>query len=352
MSRIKFNSFIAAAVLLLAACSNEKKSVSAEPLVILQTVSNDNTARMTTYPGRTRAGEEAKVSFRVAGTVERVLVDEGQHVRRGQVIARLDSRDYMVQLSAVEAEYTQVKAEAERVMALYADSATTANNYDKARYGLQQITQKLQHCRDQMDDCVLRAPFDGYVLTVMHDEHENVSAGMPVISLLGDGNTEVVINIPAAENLRRDKFASFSAHFDLLPGTDFPLQLLSIAPQANVNQLYEVRLLMEGSHPQITPGMSAIVRLTYSTEGEHMINVPLSAVKRLGDAATVFVYDKGKVHTTPVQLGSLHSNGTVDVTSGLKAGDQIVISGIHTLSNGQAVRPAPQPSKTNVGGLL
>ena len=337
----------------LTGCGKKKEAVSEPRPVLVQTVENGNGKSVTTYPGRTRASEEANVAFRVSGTLLKVTVKEGDRVRCGQVIARMDDRDYRVQLAAAEAEYTQVKAEAERVMSLYADSVATANNYDKARYGLQQITQKLQHCRDQVDDCLLRAPFDGYVRTVLHESHETVAAGMPIAGLIADGQTEVVINIPASENLRRNQFDSFTARFDVLPDEVFPLQLLSIARQANTNQLYEVRLGLTGRHPQITPGMSTQVQLTYRSEGENAIRVPLRAVMHeVGGSTSVFVYANGHLRRTTVELGQAHGDGTVEVTSGLKEGDRIVVAGVNTLSDGEAVRPTDEPSKTNVGGLL
>lgn len=341
-----------AALMLTTGCGKEKATSTETRRVLTQTVTGNNAATVTTYPGRTQASEEANVAFRVAGTLLRVTVKEGDHVRRGQVIARMDDRDYRVQLTAAEAEFTQVKAEAERVMSLFADSVGTANNYDKARYGLEQITQKLQHCRDQVEDCVLRAPFDGYVQSVLRESHETVGAGMPIVSLIGDGQTEIVINIPASESLRREQFASFSARFDVLPGELFPLQLLSIARQANVNQLYEVRLGLQGRHPQITPGMSTMVQLSYQNEDAKTILIPISAIRHSDDASSVFVYADGKVRKTGVTLGHVHNDGTVEVLAGLKTGDQIVISGVNMLSDGEAVRPTAQPSKTNVGGLL
>ncbi len=344
--------FLLAALMLTTGCGKEKATSTETRRVLTQIVTGNNAATVTTYPGRTQASEEANVAFRVAGTLLRVTVKEGDRVRRGQVIARMDDRDYRVQLTAAEAEFTQVKAEAERVMALFADSVGTANNYDKARYGLEQITQKLQHCRDQVEDCVLRAPFDGYVQSVLRESHETVGAGMPIVSLIGDGQTEIVINIPASESLRRDQFASFSARFDVLPGEQFPLQLLSIARQANVNQLYEVRLGLQGHHPQITPGMSTMVQLSYQNEDAKTILIPISAIRHSDDASSVFVYADGKVRKTGVTLGHVHNNGTVEVLAGLKTGDQIVISGVNMLNDGEAVRPTAQPSKTNVGGLL
>ena len=350
---VSFCITLLATITLTTGCSKEKKTSMEPRRVLTQTVCNDDAASVITYPGRTQASEVANVAFRVAGTLVKVGVKEGDRVRRGQVIARMDDRDYRVQLTAAEAEYTQVKAEAERVMRLYADSVGTANNYDKARYGLQQITQKLQHCRDQVADCVLRAPFYGYVRTVMHESHETVGAGMPVVSLISDGQTEVVINIPASENIRRDRFASFEARFDVLPGQTFPLHLLNIARQANTNQLYEVRLGLEGRHPQITPGMSALVLLTYKSEGKHPIRVPLSAVMHdAGGATSVYVCNEGRLRRTNIELSRVNGDGTAEVSSGLQAGQQIVVAGVNSLSDGEAVSATEEPSKTNVGGLL
>lgn len=352
MKQKGFLSFLLTLALVLLSGCGKKDSTTTERLVLLQTIVNNDAVGMTTYPGRTRASDEADVSFRVAGTLLKVSVNEGDHVRRGQVIAQMDDRDYRVQLAAAEAEYTQIKAEAERVMSLYAEGVGTANNYDKARYGLEQITQKLQHCRDQLSDCELHAPFDGYVQSVLHEAHETVGAGMPVVSMIGEGQIEVIINIPASEYLNRDKFSSFSASFDILPGEQFPMRLLSIARQANVNQLYEVRLALQAKHPQITPGMTATVQLTYSGDSAKPIMVPISAVRNTGDSTEVFVYSDGHIHRTAVTLGRVHNNGTVEVVSGLNVGDQIVVSGVNMLNDGEAVRPAAQPSKTNVGGLL
>ncbi len=344
---------IPSAIMLLAGCGQEQKQSGYVRRVLLQTLTDGQSDRAVTYPGRTRASEEANVAFRVSGTLQRVYVKAGDYVRQGQVIARMDDRDYRVQFEAAEAEYTQVRNEANRVMSLYTDDGVgTANNYDKARYGLHQMEQKLQHCRDQVADCMLRAPFDGYVQSVLRDSYETVGAGMPVISLIGQGQTEVIINIPASENLRRDMFASFSASFDVVPDVEFPLQLLNIARQANVNQLYEVRLGLKGNHPQITPGMSTMVHLRYKDNGRRSITVPLSAIHHSGKASYVFVYVGGKVSRKQVTLGAVHGNGTVDIRSGLNIGDQIVVSGVHTLTDGESVTPATQPSETNVGGLL
>ena len=122
----------------------------------------------------------------------------------------MDPRDYELQLQAVEAEYLSIKAEAERVMALYDQNVATADAYDKARYGLQQITAKYENARNQLADTKLYAPFDGYVKRRRFDPPTVVAAGMPVITFLSGKNPEVELFIPASTYIRRREIASFA----------------------------------------------------------------------------------------------------------------------------------------------
>lgn len=130
----------------------------------------------------------------------------------------MDPADYRVQLDATEAEYKQIKAEAERVMALYKENGTTPNANDKAVYGLKQITAKYQHHKDQLEYTRLYAPFSGFIQKKLFDAHETIGAGMPVISMVSAGIPEVEINLPAADYIRRDRFDGYHCTFDLYPG--------------------------------------------------------------------------------------------------------------------------------------
>ncbi len=336
----------------LSACGSKEKAEVAVPLVRLTTVEKVNNLPSTSYPGKTHSVETSSVAFRVSGTLASVPVKEGQHVSCGQVLARLDDRDYRVQLQATEAEYAQVKAQAERIIALYEDEGTSQNNYDKARYGLEQITQKLQHHRDQLNDCVITAPFDGYVQKVFRDAHETVGAGMPIVSVFASGKKEIVIHIPVSEYLRRHSFENMKASFASIKDKFYDLRLTSISHNANVNQLYEVHLDIEGNHPEITPGMTAMVIISYRAEGSQEIQLPATAIVSGSEGPAVFVWRDGHVWRTPVEMTFIHGSGMAEVRGNLHAGDQVVLSGASNLTDGQPAQPFPVPSETNVGGLL
>ena len=158
-----FLSILPALLPLFVSCNHKAEQKADEVAVVrIDTVRAPEGAVELQYPGHVVAATEANVSFKVAGTLKRVLVSEGDYVKAGQLIAEIDPVDYKVQLSATEAEYAQIKADAERVMGLYQDGGTTASNYDKARYGLQQIEAKLQNHRNQLAYTRLVAPFSGW----------------------------------------------------------------------------------------------------------------------------------------------------------------------------------------------
>lgn len=343
------------AVVIVAAGCKEHTQKSGDMLVDIVEVQGHANARHTEYPGQTEAKDNTDLSFKVAGNIRKVYVKEGDHVTQGQVLVRLDSRDYETQLAATESEYRQVKAECERVMAMHAENAVSDNNYDKARSGLERITAKLKNHRDQLDDCVIRAPYAGYVSHVYRSDNEAAGPGIPVVGLFTSTGIEVVINVPETEHARRGQKATYQATFSALPGRVFPLHLRSVSQQANANQLFQMRLSLASDVHEVTPGMSAMVSIDHeATPGDDKTQVPVGALCNEGGQAYVFVYDSAKntVHKTPVEVEALLTDGHAVIAQGIAAGQQVVASGVTRLCDGQLVKPLAKASKENVGKLL
>ena len=308
------------------------------------------------YPGRVKAAQDIDLSFRVSGKIAKIYVKDGQQVSKGQLLAEMDPSDYKVQLAATEAKYKQIKAEAERVIALYNDGGTTPNDYDKAVYGLQQIEALYQHHKDELAYTQLYAPFDGFIQKRFFEAHETVGAGMPVLSLLSKGTPEVEIHLPAAEYIRREQFTGYQCTFDLYPGKAYPLKVIGITHKANPNQLYTMRLKLEvGDRPAPSAGMNTMVSVYYQDEADHSLLVPTTALLNENGQSAVFVYqgDTQTVKLCSVECVRPLSDGYTIVNSEeLHAGDRIVTAGVHAIKDGDKVNPLQPVSKTNIGGLL
>lgn len=343
-------------LLLLTSCARRTQEAKGEQTVKIDTVLSAEAQTFLQFPGKVKAAQDISLAFRVSGTIGKIHVKDGARVHEGQLLAELDPTDYQVQLEATEAEYQQIKAEAERVIALYKENGTTPNANDKAVYGLKQITAKYKHHQDQLAYTRLYAPFSGYVQKRLFDAHETIGAGMPVLSMVSAGTPEVEINLPAAEYIRREQFNRYHCTFDIYPGQIYPLKLISVTPKANANQLYSMRLqVMADKQAVPSPGMNTMVTIYCDADGDNTLSVPTNAILQKDEKAYVFVYNPSDhtVQSRPVTLQRLLGNGRSLITSGqLKPGERIVSSGVHHIKDGDRVKPLPPVTKTNIGGLL
>lgn len=349
---MRFQTAILVAALVLTSCNRTVETYI--PLVQTFEVKGNDDRKQATYPGKSTSGLNSSLAFKVSGTIEEVLVEPGESIKKGQPVAVLDKRDYRTQLNATEAEYSQVKAEVERVMAMYRDDAVTANDYDKARYGLTQMEQKLAHHRSQLADCTLKAPFDGCVDEINFHKGETVMSGVPILSMFGAGESEIVVNMSASDYQRRNNIESITATFAALEGKEYPLVIKNISRKANANQLYEMQLKLENDDPEITPGMTAMVTVRFKeTENKDKYRIPSNAIFRKEEMDCVFCYSDSTecISTRTVTIETIENNGYA-LVSGLDKGEIIVSAGVHKLLDGQKVRRAMPASKTNPGGLL
>lgn len=335
--------------------SHETQEREKTGMVKVETAESYRDELIVIYPGKVKAAADADLSFRIAGPLVSLPAEVGAFVKKGQTVAVIDRRDYEIQLSATEAEYQQIKAEAERVIELYKRGGIPVNDYDKAVYGLKQITAKYEAHKNALADTRLTAPFDGYIQKRHFDEHETVGAGMPVVSMINNRYFEVEMDIPAADYVRQDYFKAFSCTFDVFPGKAFPLEWIGITRKANLNQLYRVSLKLDaGKGVNIAAGMSVNVTVEYAPEENSLTVVPVTAVFEQEGTAAVWIYDEaaGCVRRREVVPGKILKTGRMMIKEGLRAGEKVVSAGVHSLQDGMKVSVLNPVSKTNVGELL
>lgn len=352
-----FAATLAVVCTLFTACEKPQKGTEEVQYVKTAQAKRISDAAELSYPGKTKSSEEVNIAFRVSGPIQRIFIKEGQYVSKGHLIAQMDPRDYEVQLSATQAEYEQIKADAERVMALYKEDGTTASNYDRARYGLQQITEKLAHHKNQLADTRLYAPISGYIQNKIHESGETVSAGMPVVSMFNAGDVEIEVFVPASDYARQNDLLSATCSFEVTPGKTYPLEIVRVSKEANASQLYAARLRIKGDydHKKITPGMSTMVYASYHASDEvNGVTVPTTAIDRKDGQTYVFVLDTktGIVKRREVKVGRIDLNGNIQVLNGLNPNETVVCAGVRYLIDGQQVRELEKTSDANVGGLL
>ncbi|MEG3027991.1 MAG: efflux RND transporter periplasmic adaptor subunit, partial [Aeromonas sp.] len=197
---------------LLSGCGQDPVSDKAQaprPVNVI-TLPEHSASQTLRFSGEIRSHQRAQLAFRVAGTVDTILVKEGDKVSKGEVLARLDPHDFRVQrgeiaamlkeakaasrLAAVELKRTRQAVNDKAMASINLDRATSANAQAKAR--VQTLQQSLAKAEDALGYSELRAPFDGVIGQRFIDEHEQTAPGVPVLSLHQPRILEAVVDVP------------------------------------------------------------------------------------------------------------------------------------------------------------
>lgn len=320
------------------------------------TVSEEANTRILSFPGKVKAAKELSLAFKVSGKIQNIYVNEGSFVKKGTLLAEIDPGDYRNLLDAADAKFNQISAEAGRVIRLYGDSVVSANDYDKARYGLRQAEASLEFAKRQVDECKLYAPVDGYVQKRIFEPASVVASGLPVINLLSAGIPLVEIEIPVSVYMDIAKARSCTARFSDNLIQPVKLEIDNIQPKANANQLYAMTFsITSRNNAMPKPGMAAMVDIEFIlSDGSDMdTSVPSGALFEMDGQSYVWIIkDNGTVHAMPVTIVSLDADGMAVIEEVIEQGSEIVTAGVHKLSEGDRVEPMERPSSTNEGGIL
>lgn len=339
-----------AAAMLMAGCTQEKKAEMMHSVMTVQPQQMGGT-QLKQFSGQVKESADVNLGFKTAGQILKIYVKEGQRVSKGQLLAQLDDKDYNLGVKAAQAQYNQLKNEVARLKKLYDAKSITANDYEKATSGLEQVSVNLENNKNKVAYTKLYAPANGIIQSVNFEVMEMVNAGTPVFNILYTGGMEVEVNIPTNIYLQR---SNFKATYCSLNGHSYQARLLSIVPKADNTQLYKATFAIEGATDDVVSGMNANVSIDINGEGRQVgMTVPAKAVFENNGKSYVWVVAKDStVNRQEVSLGGAAENGHVLITSGLKGDETIVKAGVNALQDKERVKIISKASETNVGEML
>ncbi len=308
------------------------------------------------YNGVVKERREVTLSFKVGGPVNELLVDVGDYVTKGQAIAKIDTRDYKIQLQATEAQYTQTKGEYERYQELYKRKKLPKNTLDKLKAGYLMAKSQYEAAVNALEDTELKAPFSGYVNKKYIENFETVGPGVPIIQLLDFSDLEVVVSIPENNINQMNDVYQITCEIRNADKSDIPATLKSISKKTGSDRMFEAKILLQGGDikHEIKPGMVAKVKIEKNNPDNKNLLVPVESVFSNGPNKYVWIIDNNnhKVLKQEVSVAKIQGNGLVEISSNIKVGDVVVTAGIHSLVENQEVKVLPKKSETNIGGLL
>ncbi|MCA0026014.1 MULTISPECIES: efflux RND transporter periplasmic adaptor subunit [unclassified Mesorhizobium] len=341
------------AALGLAGCSQEKAEVRdiIRPVKVVE-IGAAQTTRQLDYSGSVRARTEMNLGFRVAGKVTERLVDIGQHVTSGDVLARIDPSDYELSvksaaasLDAAERQVETVDLARKRAEQLYAKNFAPKSQLEQAMLAYNQAVatrdaarSTLAQAQNQVHYTDLKASENGIVTAVSADVGQVVGAGTPVMTVAVDGEKEVLIAVPemdiAGFRPGKEVKASFWADDALTLAGKVREVAGSADPQSRT---FAVRVSLPND-PRVLLGMTANVQATVDSKTQ-LVSIPLSALAEKDGQKIVWAVDRGSdtVHSRPVKIANFTADG-VAVADGLKQGDVVVAAGTQFMTDDLKVK--------------
>jgi RND family efflux transporter MFP subunit len=307
------------------------------------------------YYGTLEEAGNVNLAFRVAGPIQKIHVNEGQYVSKGQLIAEIDERDYQIQLDGAQAQYENALAEIKRVKALYKKKSIAPVDYDKAVSAEKMLKVQLRHAKVQLEDTKLYAPFSGYIQEINFEDGELVNTGTPIGSLINVQQYKLDIDVPASIYINRNQFNSHTAFQSLSPDRVFYPLLHSSNKKANNNQLYQLHYFLESDTSNaLAPGMDMRVVIEMEDQNLNPLYIPLESLYNEGGDVYVWIYEESSqtVKKRRIHTDGLYKDKGIRIIEGLAADEIVVSAGISSLKENQKVELLPKASKTNVGGLL
>jgi multidrug efflux system membrane fusion protein len=301
-------------------------------------------------PGTVRAAQRSDLSFQVPGKIVEFSVKEGQQVIEGDVLGRLDDRDYQSTVDADRAERDRSKANFERAEELIVGNFISQSDYDKIKANFDISTAQLERTEKALADTKIVAPFSGVIARTFVENFEDIQAKQPILSLQDMTDLELVVAVSETLVVRRQKNPNMdlSARFDALPDRVFDLYLKEFASEADPQtQTFEVVVgIADKNVTSILPGMTATVTISQIDKSTGPLVIPLVAlVAGEGSASSVWkVESDNKLTRRVVATGSLIGADQIEITSGLMTGDMIVTAGLSSLTEGKEITPVTEVS--------
>ncbi len=365
MTSFALAGLIAVLLIFVTSCGKEEAKVTEKKVVRpvkMMTLTSSGAISKLKFPGKVRASQRVDMAFQVSGPLIELPIKEGQEVKKGDLLAQIDPKDFQTNLRKAEGQLARSNAMIERAQSDYDrilrirkedPGATSQSMVDKKRAALdstkadiKSLEAAVDGAKDQLSYTSLRAPFSGVIAKRYVDNFQEVRAKQSIVSVQDITNIEILIDVP--ENVMatiKKGSASAFAEFAAAPGKQYKLEKKEIANEADPKtQTYRAVLTMEAPEEvNILPGMTAnvVVSAQIGEGGGEQYGIPAIAV--FADEAgnsNVWVVDPDTmtVHKRKVTTGNLTGKDSIQILVGLKPGEKIAITGVVQLREGMEVR--------------
>jgi len=339
---MKNNLILFAILIAMASCQQKQEVVKKEDASIrvkakpVQTVNGLSKLR---YSGTVEAAQTIPLTFQSSGTVDQVLVQEGDVVHKGQLLAVVNKADNQSIYNSSLAMYQQAKDAYDRLKQVYDNGSLSEVKWVEMETNLKKAESQLQIAKNNLDKCNLYAPTSGIVGKRNIEPGQSAISSFSPIELVKIEKVSVKISVPENEigKIKKGMIATFT--ISALDNKSFEGTITNVGVVADqFSRTYEVKMTVDNTGLEMKPGMVCDVIMNTSTE-KQLVLVPYNAISKDAEG-NAFVYvvspDNKSVRKQIIKVGEYQSSG-LEVLSGLSANQNIVVEGKEKLSDNSTI---------------
>ncbi len=287
--------------------------------------------------GSLKSNESVVLRPEIAGRIAAIHLREGMPAAKGAVLVALDASTQAAELRQAEANLALSQANHRRTEELYEKKFVSARARDEAAANLKVLEAAVALAQARLQKTQIRAPFAGIVGIRNVSVGDYVKEGQELVNIEDIGALKADFRLPESYLSRLRKGQSVEVSTDAMPGQTFKGTLDAVDPLLDASgRAISLRARLENPDLKLRPGMFVRVRLAFGGERQGLA-VPEEALVPAGDDNFVFRVSEGKAQRVMVKVGQ-RRDATVEITEGLKAGDEVVSAGQLKLRDGVPVR--------------
>lgn len=327
------------ATVLFPSCTRKKvsESVPVIPVKCLSVVQKAECEKYD-YVGVIEEELSSNLSFSVAGTIEMTYVDEGQYVEKGQLLAILDTTNLNSSYNAARAQLLQAEDAMRRIQQLYDNQSVPETKYIDIRTQLEKARSLEAIAGKNLSNSRLTAPFKGIIGKKSVENGENVMLNQSVYTLFKIENVKVKISIPEREIAKVLKNQQALIYVPALEGSTYKGKVEERGIVADpISHSYTVRIKVVNTSTKLLPGMVCRVSIMGNDQQKAMLAIPSQCIQSSDNRQFVWRMENGKAKRSYIETGRFTSDG-VEVISGLKEGEEIIVEGYQGLYDGVKIK--------------
>jgi membrane fusion protein (multidrug efflux system) len=286
--------------------------------------------------GRVVSENQTNLLFQSAGQIDSVWVQVGERVRKDQPLAKIKTDVSQTMYAQARSMYDKAKRDLESSKSLFESKVISSDQYEMARIGVDNARAAYTQARNSLDNAVLKAPFDGYIVAKNLNVGDLVSPGgamQPPFILADMNRLKVIVPVPEARIGQIVPGQTARVSFKTFPDRKFEGTVIRIgmAPKDFSNN-YDVEIRLRGNLSGLKLGLVADVYVVIE-EYEDALVLPLNVIQDDGKEKFVFVEGEGRAQRKVVQVDGL-AGSRVLVSADIKEGDRLIIKGYSDVNQG------------------